>query len=406
LKKSLLVLFACLFVGMFGLGITMPVLPFYAERLALAGGASRAAVAFHVTALTSVYALTQLLFAPLWGQQSDRFGRRRLVLIGLLGSAVAQVLFGMATSLWLLYGAQIIGGVLSSVTLVVASAYIADQTTDEERGRGMAWLGTTVSLGVVVGLALGGLTTRKDLHLRGEFGHLRIDGFSIPFFLAATLMLLTFFAAMAWLPESLKLRSIPDANAVKATDWKESARKIGPLLGLSVAGHFGLAIFEATFALYAQVKLKYGPGQVGTAFMVCGLVMAVFQIIIVSALSRWVSERLQVATGFMLMGVGIALLSLVLVTPLVLGSIGILALGMAFIGPNLSALISKRGGQQKGTVLGMQNAANSLGQIGGPLAGGLLFAWRPEVPFVLSGTLLLGIGAWTGWKYKQRLPRP
>lgn len=178
-KKSLFVLFACLFVGMIGLGMTMPVLPFYAERLALAGGASRAAVAFHVTALTSVYALTQLLFAPLWGQQSDRFGRRRLVLIGLLGSAFAQMWFGMATSLWLLYSVQIIGGILSSVTLVVASACVADRTSDEERGLGMAWLGTTVSLGVVVGLALGGLTVRKGLHLMGRFGHLRIDSFSL-----------------------------------------------------------------------------------------------------------------------------------------------------------------------------------------------------------------------------------
>jgi DHA1 family multidrug resistance protein-like MFS transporter len=265
LKKSLLVLFACLFVGMIGLGMTMPVLPFYTERLALADGASRVAVAFHVTALTSVYALTQLLFAPLWGQQSDRFGRRRLVLIGLLGSAIAQVSFGMATSLWLLYGAQIIGGILSSVTLVVASAYVADKTTDGERGRGMAWLGTTVSLGVVVGLALGGLTARKDLPLRGEFGHLRIDGFSIPFFLAATLMLLSFFAALAWLPESLTLRSVPGAGVPGQAGWKELGRKIGPLLGLSVAGQFGLAVFEATFALYAQAKLKYGPAQVGIA---------------------------------------------------------------------------------------------------------------------------------------------
>ena len=132
MKKSPFVLFACLFVGMIGLGMTMPVLPFYAERLAVAGGASRAAVAFHVTALTSVYALTQLLFAPLWGQQSDRFGRRRLVLIGLLDSAAAQLLFEMATSLWLLYGAQVVGGILSSVTLVVASALCC--RSDDRRG--------------------------------------------------------------------------------------------------------------------------------------------------------------------------------------------------------------------------------------------------------------------------------
>ena len=141
---------------MIGLGITMPVLPFYVERLALAEGATRQAVVMHVGWLTGVYALMQLIFAPVWGRWSDRIGRRPLILIGIAGYVVAQVLFGLATSLWLLYAARILGGMLSSATLPVSAAYVADMTTDEERGRGMAWLGTAVSLGFVVGPALGG----------------------------------------------------------------------------------------------------------------------------------------------------------------------------------------------------------------------------------------------------------
>lgn len=102
---------------MIGLGITMPVLPFYVERLALAEGVSRQSVVMHVGLLTGVHALGQLVFAPLWGRLSDRTGRRPLILIGIAGYVIAaQVLFGLATSLWLLYTARILGGILSSAT--------------------------------------------------------------------------------------------------------------------------------------------------------------------------------------------------------------------------------------------------------------------------------------------------
>ena len=172
---------------MIGLGITQPVLPFYVERLALGGGASRKAVAMHLGLITGVFALGQLLFAPVWGRLSDRTGRRPLLLIGIAGYAVAQVLFGLATSLWLLYLARILGGILSSAALPFAAAYVADMTTEQERAKGMASLGTATSLGFVVGPALGGLLARRDLHFMTRFWCFVFDGFSIPFFAAAVL---------------------------------------------------------------------------------------------------------------------------------------------------------------------------------------------------------------------------
>src|SRR6266496_6750953 len=134
MKKHLFVLFVCLFVVMIGFGITLPVLPFYVERLAQEGGASRQSIVLHVGLLTGVYALMQLIFAPVWGRWSDRIGRRPLILIGIAGYVLAQVLFGLATSLWLLYAARILGGLLSSSTLPVSAAYVADMTAERERG--------------------------------------------------------------------------------------------------------------------------------------------------------------------------------------------------------------------------------------------------------------------------------
>ena len=206
MKRRLFVLLACLFVVMIGFGVTLPALPFYVGRLAPAEGASRQSVVLDVTLLRGVDPLMQFIFAPLWGRWSDRIGRRPLILSGIAGYVVAQILFGLATSLWLLYAARTIGGIPSSATLPVAAAYVTGPTTEEQRGRGMAGFGTAVSLGLVVGPALGGLLSRTDLYFTARYGHFPIDGFSVPLFAAALLGPLTLLAAMRWLPESLPRR--------------------------------------------------------------------------------------------------------------------------------------------------------------------------------------------------------
>ena len=394
--RHLLVLLACLFVVMIGVGITMPVLPFYVERLALAEGATRKTVVMHVGLLTAVYALMQLVLAPVWGLRSDRIGRRPLILIGIAGNVIAQVIFGLATSLWLLYTARILGGILSSATLPVSAAYVADMTTEEERGRGMAWLGTATSLGFVVGPAIGGILSRRDLHFTARYGHFMMDSFSVPFFTAAFLGLLTLFAAIRWLPES---RPAHAARAESSTDWRSLAGRLGPLLGLALVAQFGLATFEATFALYAQAKFDYGPVRVGAVFVVCGLVMTVFQVGAVCVLAGRLREICQIGAGFGLMGASLALLALARNALSVFALVGLLALGMALISPNLAALISKRGGSRRvGAALGVQNAANSLGQASGPLLGSALFIWEMNAPYVLTGALLVTVAVAVGWR--------
>jgi DHA1 family multidrug resistance protein-like MFS transporter len=392
------VLFACLFVVMIGFGITLPVLPFYVERLALAQGASRQAVVIHVTLLSGVYALMQFIFAPLWGRWSDRIGRRPLILVGIAGYVVAQLLFGLATSLPLLYAARILGGVLSSATLPVSAAYVADMTTDAQRARGMAWLGTAVSLGFVIGPALGGTLSRTDLHFTARYGHFMVDSFSVPFFAAAALGLLTLVAAMRWLPESLPARGRRAVGEETGTDWQRLARGLAPLLGLAFVGQFGLATFEAVFALYAQAKFNYGPVEVGAVFVVCGLVMAVFQVAAVGFLAGRAREIYQIGAGFGLMGMSLSLLVMARGTVAVFALVGLLAFGAALISPNVAALISKSGGRHRvGAVLGVQNAVNSLGQASGPLLGGALLIWQVNAPYVLTGALLVTVAVVIGW---------
>jgi DHA1 family multidrug resistance protein-like MFS transporter len=397
MRKRLFLLLACLFVVMIGYGITMPVLPFYSERLALAGGASRQSLPIHIALLTSIYALAQFIFAPVWGRWSDQIGRRWLLLIGIAGSAVAMILFGISTSLRMLYIARIIGGILSSATLPAAAAYVADVTVAADRSRGMAWLGSSVSLGVIAGLALGGISPKSDLHFSGLRGCIMVSSLSIPFFVAAALMAVALVAALRWLPESLTIRTTVIPVDAQLDRRREVWRRLWLLLSLATAGQFGLTIFEGTFAVYSQQKMAYGPSGLAVTFMVCGSVMAVFQVVLAWWLSGRVSELRQLAAGFALMGVGIVLLLLARSLPAVLGSVATLAMGMALISPNLSALVSRRGGRRAGAALGFQSAANSLGQAGGPILGSVLFVWRSSAPYAVAGILMLCIGVATAW---------
>lgn len=192
-------------------------LPFYAERRVLRGRSSPADVALQVGLLTAVFPLLQLLFAPLWGHWSDsvatgrtRWGADGLVLVGIAGAAAGQALFAFADSLPGLYAARVLGGLLSSA-IFPAAGYVADSTPEAERGRGMAWTGTAISLGVVVGPALGGILARTGSQLELSTGRVGVSSFAIPFLAAAARAALAFVAALAWLPESRVTPPTPDA---------------------------------------------------------------------------------------------------------------------------------------------------------------------------------------------------
>lgn len=400
----LAVLLACVFVTMIGFGITLPVLPFYTERLALRSGASAADVAMQVGLLTAVYPLMQLIFAPLWGRWSDSIGRRRLVLLGVAGTAAGQLLFGLAGSLAGLYAARVLGGVLSSAIFPAAAAYVADATTERSRGRGMAWLGTATSLGVVVGPALGGLLARTGWQVTNRTGAVLISGFAVPFLAAAALATVALLGASTWLPES---RPTPQEHParISSAEMAPAEAERGPLralLGLAAAGQLGLALFEATFALYAKRMWAFEPVQVGAAFMVCGLVMAIAQTGFASVLARRAGEFAQVATGFGLVGTSLVLLPLARGLAMVLMAVGGLALGIALIAPNLSAMIATLGGSARGRALGIAGAANSFGQLSGTLLGAALLGWKMEAPYFGAGGLLLLTGVAVAWRARAQ----
>ena len=180
-RRSLVLLFLTMFVVMVGFGVILPILPFYAE--------SMGATATTLGLLFASYSIIQFFFAPIWGQISDRIGRKPPLLIGLLGFSISFTLFGFATELWMLFAARILGGLLSAAVLPTAMAYIADTTDEENRGGGMGIMGVSMGMGVTFGPVIGGFL--------GEISP------TLPFFFAAGLAATVSAVMFFLLPESL-----------------------------------------------------------------------------------------------------------------------------------------------------------------------------------------------------------
>jgi len=406
MKKPLFILYFCLMVVMIGFGITLPVLPFFIEQQAFTEGVTTGAASMHVGLLTGIFALMQFFFSPIWGRLSDRYGRRPIFLIGLAGYAFSLLLFGLGRDLLLLYGARILGGILSAAVFPTAITYVADLTTEKERGRGMAWLGSATGLGVVIGPALGALLSGLGGHFTFLSVHIYLNSFSIPFFGAALLSFLTLWGAIHWLPESSRPTQLIKTRHLS---WRDilplpaiTGGGLAALLTLAFLTQFALAIFEGTFALHAQELAAFGTTQMGIVFVICGSVMALAQIAIVGWLIDRIGEKALLPVGFALTGAGLGLLMMTEQLEFILIYVAIFALGIAVLTPSLASLVSKRSGKQFGTTMGYLNAAISLGQASGPVLGGILFVWQFHAPYLITVAFLIAATIYITWKLLKK----
>ncbi|MCZ7618942.1 MAG: MFS transporter [Myxococcota bacterium] len=388
--RKLFALSLSIALAMSGVGIIIPVVPSHIGRLGLAS-ASIEQVALHVSLLAASYAFMHLLLAPLWGRLSDSLGRQPLLAIGLVGFAVGQALCGLATSLLTLYAIRLGTGIFSAAIIPAAFAFVADTTSDEDRTRGMAQLSAAAGIGFVIGPAIGGLLGGIEPSVIG----LPIADYSLPFFAAAACALLALLA-LRWLEEP---RIPAAAQRPDRLAWTELARQIRLPLAVAMAGQVAVALFETTFVLHARTDLGMGLVEIGVVFMVCGLMMLIVQLGAVSRLARRFGEVHLASAALGLMGTSLALLALARGTATVFALVAAYGIGMGLLAPAVSALVSKRGDAHAGAALGLESGAKSLGQIAGPVLGGVLFGASVAVPFWLASGLLLGLApifAWSG----------
>lgn len=371
-NRPVFILFFTLMVVMLGFGIVIPILPFYVTQFGGGGSA--------MGSLMAIYGVMQFIFAPIWGSLSDRYGRKPILMVGVLGNAIAQILYGFSTQLWMLFAARALAGILSSATLPTAMAYIGDSTDQSERGGRMGIIGAAMGLGMVVGPGLGGWMAHLSL--------------SAPFFLAAGLSLLALLIVFLLLPESHA------PGKVQPTTGKQSRLRllfnalrspIGALFWMSFLISFGLTNFEGIFGLYAELQFDFTPAQVGSVLTFIGLISAIVQGALTGPATRRWGEvtivriaSLSSAFGFIVMILAQDFLQVLLTS-------GFFVLSIAMLNPSLAALVSKRTTEEQGLTMGLNNSFLSLGRIAGPLWAGLVFDIRIFLPY-LSGAVIMAVG--------------
>jgi MFS family permease len=358
-------------LDLIGFGIVIPILPFITPRL---GGSE-----FDIALIIATYAVFATLVAPLWGRLSDRLGRKPILMLCTIGAAAAYSLLAFATSLWMIYAARALAGVMAG-NFPVASAMMADITPPEERARGMGLVGAAFGLGLVIGPVLGGLLAGPD------------GSFTVPCLLAAVMSVLAVLAAWAFLPESRHAAERAATPTSVGGLWSLLRATQSRLLMLQYVLHTGsISAITYLFPLWVYALLDWEAREVGIVFGVVGAIMALNQGLLMGRLVNLAGEvmLLRVCTSLFLVGQLLALFAsgaAGMVTSL------ILALGGATLCmPILNAMTSRRGGvDERGRLLGAASAAAGLGRIAGPIvAGGLLsfggfrIAWSLPLLMVL-----------------------
>ncbi|MDQ2862578.1 MAG: MFS transporter [Bacteroidota bacterium] len=390
-NKNLAVLLVGLFLVMVGFGITLPVLPFYIQKLSLANGISPQKVWLHVGFITGSYPLVQFFFSPFLGSLSDKIGRRPLILFGLVGYAITMFLFSLSESLLYLYIFRLLAGLFSGAFLTASTAYIADNTTEKRRGGGMSLLVSMAGLGAVAGPLIGNLFSKATTITIGRF---TLDYFSLPFTLSAILVLLVFCFLFFALSESKRANANDVAQPQEAEKisvfqfLKKLNRSLILLLLFSLVSQFSLSMFEATFALHSQRLFQFGVKQMSLVFIVCGSVMGLLQLGPVAWLIKWKGETALLPYGFLILGIGMSLLMISNKMVFILIFVSLVSIGMAILTPCLASLITKETKRNYGTALGIYSSVNSLGQMLGVVTGSVMMIWFVHLPYFLVSIIL------------------
>jgi DHA1 family multidrug resistance protein-like MFS transporter len=385
-RNRIFLILLCLFVVMLGYGILLPVLPYYTERLALKDNLDPNLINFHIGLLTSIYPFFQLLFVVVWGKLSDRYGRKPIIIIGLIGFVIMQLFTGLATSLTMLYAARIFGGIFTSSVIPVSNAYLSDITSEKRRTKIMAWSGVAISSGVIFGPAIGGFLSQTDIHLKYTLGLLHLDRFSVPFLFAALLGLIVLSIVMKWLKNTSRAHKF---EAHKVSLRFTFTKYFIVLLALSFVIQFVVTLFETVFSIYGKDELQFNSSQVAIGFMLCGTIMAVLQPVFATYGEKVLSAKKQIALGLLISGLSLIAFPFFNNEFLVYGLIVVFAAGGAMVTPNLLSAVSLISKQNTGRNISIQSSTNSIGQILGPVLGTWLLAGGFYYPFIIAGSIVL-----------------
>jgi len=366
-RNALLIVFLTVFIDMLGVGILIPVSPFLVQQYRND--------ALTVGLLSVSYSVFQFLAGPALGVLSDRFGRRPVLLISLLGTAIGYFIFGFAASLPVLFLSRILDGV-TGANISTAQATIADVSKPEDRSRNFGMIGAAFGLGFILGPALGGLLSQISLQA--------------PAFFAGGLSLLNVIAGYFILPETLPAErrthgpiTLAQINPFGSLTRAFAIPAIAPLLAATFAFNFAFAGLQSNFSLFTFARFNWGPGQNAALFAFLGIVGVIMQGFVVRKIGGRFGDRRLAIFGLSVQAIMYALLAFAPQGWMLYPVTGLVSVGNAMATPTLTGMVSNGvSPREQGMILGVVSSVNSLTRIFGPLWAGAAFDFvSPGAPY-------------------------
>ncbi len=391
-RGSLLVIFLTVFIDLLGFGMVLPLLPIYADQF------TTDPAGWQIGLLMASFSAMQFLFAPIWGNLSDRIGRRPVLMIGLVGSVVFYFLFGVATIYQSLIGLFItrIGAGIAGATIPTAQAYIADTTTPEKRTRGMALIGVAFGMGFTFGPLLGFLAVPDG---KGDPG-------PWPGFAAAILSAIALLLAIFLLPESNQSRSsnakrkVFDFDALRVATT--TPRVLFILFAIAIC-IFAFANLETTFSMvlkgsqdFESSPFEFSWRDICLTYAFIGFMVAFVQGGLVRPLASHLPEHWLAISGALIEFVGFLLVIVAMYQAsiaMLFVAMAVVATGYSGIQPSLHSMLSKSSTPERyGAIMGLGQSFNSMARILGSGLAIPLLKLQLYVPYA-AGAVMMIIGA-------------
>ncbi len=362
-----------MFIAIGSFGIIIPILPAYLESINQGGMAAGLMIA--------IFAGSQLVFSPIAGKWADQYGRRKMIIYGLVGLTASMFIFYLFDSIYLLYLSRVIGGIGAALLVPAIFAYVADITTMAQRAKGNSLVSAAMSLGIVIGPGVGGFLA--------DFG------LKMPFLISALVSVVAVLFSIIVLKES-QVKTEEEENHF-AADEESMIRKMArsvkmpyfvPLV-ITLVMSFGLMAYESVLGLFVDNQYGATPRDIAIMITSTGIISVIVQLFVVDKIVNRFGEG-AVLVIFIGVAAGGFLFSLLATSySLFFGITLIIFLATSILRPVLNTLISKMAGKEQGFAMGMNNAYMSIGNVMGPTLAGLLYDVKITYPFMLGLVLLI-----------------
>ncbi|MDD7795177.1 MFS transporter [Clostridium sp. 'White wine YQ'] len=381
-RKALVFGLMSVFLCGIGFSIINPVVPFLVQPY-ISNPADQAIV---VTLLMSVYAVCVFFSAPGLGALSDRYGRRPVLLVCLLGSAIGYLVFGIGGALWVLFAGRIIDGVTGG-TISTIFAYFADITPREQRTKYFGWVSAVVGVGAVMGPTLGGLLAKF--------------GYSVPMYFGAIITLLNVIYGLFFMPESLdKNNRLENIDLVRLNPFSQllgvlSIKSLKRLLISAFLLWIPSGSLQAIFTQFTIDTFNWKPVLIGLVFSIMGVQDIISQGLIMPKLLKKLSDVQIAVLGMISEVIGYGLIAssaLFSFYPLLIAGMFIFGFGDSIYGPSFNGMVSKSvDSSEQGRVQGGSQSIQSLARILGPVIGGQIYVSLGHTAPAFMGMLLIAV---------------